>query len=223
MIYSIAMYRDFISSDWFTISIVLVLMGFVFMKQFYENKFAQFVKLGFSDIYWTDKQKSRDFITGFEIIVFLLSHLVAAQLAYLILQNEGLLNSIDVYPFAIVSVLFIIFFLFSSLKYYFEKLVFTILNNSNFLHYYLFYKQVLWSYSLFLSIPFLILEVYSPYEEINFLSISLVVMGLYYVINLLVLGVKYRSIFIGNWFYFILYICTLEIAPYFFIYKILAV
>jgi len=217
------MYRDFISSDWFTISIVLVLMGFVFMKQFYENKFAQFVKLGFSDIYWTDKQKSRDFITGFEIIVFLLSHLVAAQLAYLILQNEGLLNSIDVYPFAIVSVLFIIFFLFSSLKYYFEKLVFTILNNSNFLHYYLFYKQVLWSYSLFLSIPFLILEVYSPYEEINFLSISLVVMGLYYVINLLVLGVKYRSIFIGNWFYFILYICTLEIAPYFFIYKILAV
>ncbi|WP_304138277.1 DUF4271 domain-containing protein [Mesonia mobilis] len=40
------------------------------------------------------------------------------------------------------------------------------------------------------------------------------------IFSLLLIYRKNQSLITGNWFYFILYLCTLEIAPYFILYKV---
>lgn len=217
------MLRESVSYDWFTLSFVLLLIGFVLIKQLYSIKYIQFVKLVFSETYFSDKLKELRYVTNFEILIFILSHLVLAQFVYLYIQKEGIDIGLNLNSFLNVLIVFIILGLFSTVKYYFEKFVNFSFCNSSFLNYYLFYKLTVWSYAIFLGLPFLILEVYAPFSSINFMNVSLVIMGLFFVISLLVFAYKNLSLIMRHWFYFILYLCTLEIAPYFFMYKIFAV
>ncbi|RRO16816.1 DUF4271 domain-containing protein [Flavobacteriaceae bacterium 14752] len=217
------MFRDTISYDWFALSIIVFLIGLVLVKQLYRNKYIQFARLGFSETYFSEKLKESKFITNFEVLIFTLSHFVLAQFAYIFVQKENLDISLNFNSYLNVLIIFLILTLFSVLKYYFEKAINFSLCNSSFLNYYLFYKQIIWSYAFFLGLPFLIFEVYSPFISVNFFIIGLVLIGLFFIINLLFFTYKNLSMLIKHWFYFILYLCTLEIAPYFFLYKIFAV
>ncbi len=217
------MLRESISYDWFTLSMLLLLIGFVLVKQLYNIKYIQFAKLGFSETYFSEKLKESRYISIFEILIFILSHLVLAQFAYLLIQKENLDVGLNFNSFLNVLIVFVIIGVFSILKYYIEKTINFSFQSSSFINYYLFYKQIIWSYSIFLGLPFLVLEVYSPFSSINFVNVSFMIMGLFFVISLLVFAYKNLSLLIRHWFYFILYLCTLEIAPYFFMYKILAV
>jgi len=217
------MLRDFVSFDWFTLSMLLLLVGLVIIKQLYSSKYFQYSKIGFSDTYFTNKLKETRFITNFEVTIFTLSHVVFAQLAFLIVKKEQIDVGLEFNSLVSLMVIFLISVMFSVIKYYFEKAVNFSFCKSSFLNYYLFHKQIIWSYAIFLGLPFLILEVYSPFKSINFLIIGVVLMGLFFIFNLLIFSYKNLSLLIRYWFYFILYLCTLEIAPYFFLYKIFAV
>ncbi|NBC58869.1 MAG: DUF4271 domain-containing protein [Bacteroidetes bacterium] len=217
------MLRNVISYDWFTISMVLLLAGLVLTKQLYRVRYIQFLKLGFSETYFTIKLKEARFITNFEILIFTLSHLVLAQIIYLFTLKVSSYGYFEDNTLLNVSIIFLILCIFSVLKYYLEKTINFVCCKSSFLDYYLFYKQIIWSYAIFLGLPFLIIEVYLPVSSINFLHLSLIVMGLFFTLNLFVFAYKNLKLLISHWFYFILYLCTLEIAPYFFLYKIFAV
>lgn len=217
------MYRNLISFDWFTVSILLLLVGLMLAKQLYRTRYIQFLKLAFSETYFTAKLKESRFITDFEVLIFALSHIVLAQIIYFLILKNSSYDSLDYNAFLSISVIFFMLLLFSAVKYGLEKLINFACCKASFLNYYLFYKQVIMSYAIFLGLPFLVFEVYNPISSVNFIYIGLTVMGLFFILNLLIFAYKNLSLLIGNWFYFILYLCALEIAPYFFLYKILAI
>ena len=217
------MLRNYETYDWFTLSLLLIFGGLVILKQINVVKYFQFIKLGFSDTYWIKKNKEPHFISTFEILLFVLSNLVVAQFLYLIKYNFDFTWSLDLHPLIEILIIFSVVSVFTTTKYYVEKIINKFLNDSSFLNFYIFYKQMIWSYGLFLGLPFLILSVYLPYNTINFLTLSLLIIGGFYIFNQFIFAYKNRNVLLQNWFYFILYLCTLEIAPYFFLYKIFAV
>ncbi len=217
------MLRNFDSYDWFTLSLILLCFGFLLLRQYNVVKYLQFIKIGYSDAFWTNKLKESRFVTTFEVILFTLPHLAIAQIIYLFSYDSSAFQSIELYPFLEVLILFLVLCLFSVIKYYVEKFINNALNKSSFLDFYIYYKQIIWTYAIFWGLPFLILSIYLPLKNINFLSISLLIMALFYIFKLTTFIYKNRSIMMSNWYYFILYLCTLEIAPYFFIYKIIVV
>lgn len=217
------MFRNVVSYDWFTVSMVILFIGFALAKQLFRAKYIQFLKLGFSDAYFTVKLKESRFITNFEVLILILSHIVLAQIIYFIFLKSESYNYFNFNPFLSISIIFLSLCLFSVVKFCLEKIINFVCCKTLFLNFYLFYKQIIWSYAIFLGLPFLIFEVYSPFSSVNFLYVSLTVMGVLFTFNLLIFAYKNLSLLISQWFYFILYLCTLEIAPYFFLYKIFAV
>lgn len=217
------MLRNFESYDWFTMSLILLFIGIIILKQYNIVKYSQFIKIGFSDIYWTNKKKEGRLVNTFEVIIFTLPHFIIAQIIYLYLEKFNYEVLFNFYPLFNVLIIFSILCLFSTTKYYLEKLINRCLANSSYLNFYLFYKQVIWTYAVFLGLPFLVLSVYLPYEKFDILSLSLLIMVLFYAIKLISFIYKNRGILNMYWYYFILYLCTLEIAPYFFLYKVFAI
>ena len=217
------MLRNYESYDWFTLSLVLLFFGVILLKQYNVVKYFQFIKIGYSDEFWNSKLKESRLVSTFEIILFTLPHMIIAQIIYLFSDQLNMDVLLNFYPFFEVLILFFILSLFSFIKYHLERLINKSLNNSQFLNFYIHYKQVVWTYAVFLGLPFLILSIYLPYKKTEILILSLLIMGHFYMIKLIILGYKNRTELTTHWYYFILYLCTLEIAPYFFLYKIFAV
>lgn len=215
--------RAFSSYDWFTISLVLVVIVLVLLKFINPGKYKLLTKLAYSNDYLSLKDKESRFFTTFEHLVIILAHLIAAQFVYFIVKDMSYVSSFNIYPFFKVLIIFTLLSLLSLLKYLLEKLVNKCLTDSDMLSYYQFYKQILWSYSIFLGLPFLIFIIYNPSGSPTILYISFGFMAVFYLLKILFLLYKNRSLLIRNWYYLILYLCALEIAPYFFLYKIFGV
>lgn len=217
------MLRNLESYDWFTLSLILLLIGIILLKKYNVVKFLQFIKVGYSDIYWINKRKKGRYFSTFEVIIFLLPHLIISQILYLSIDNFNFKLLYEIYPLFNVLILFCFLCLFSFAKYYFEKLINICLGHIPALNFYLFYKQMVWAYAVLLGLPFLIISVYLPYKNFNIIPLSLYIMAGFYTFKIIGLAYKNRKKFTSHWYYIILYLCTLEIAPYFFLYKIFAV
>jgi len=215
--------RDFFSHDWFTISLILIFISFVLLKYINIVKFNLFVKFAYSNDYFKLKDKEPRYFTTFDNLVIILAHLTAAQFVYFMIRDLNYLEIINIYPFFQVFIIFFLLLLLSFLKYQLEKFVNKCMTNSSFLSFYQFYKQIIWSYSILLGLPFLIFVIYNPSGSTSIVYVSLMLMAFFYGLKILILIYKNRSLLIRNWYYFILYLCALEIAPYFFLYKILGV
>jgi hypothetical protein len=126
-------------------------------------------------------------------------------------------------PLINLACIFMAISVFLFLKYHLEKLINYCYSNHNFLNIYLFYKQAIWSYAVFLALPLLTFFVYYPHSEANFLAIIITISGVYYLLNMVYFLYKNRSFAIRNWYYFILYLCALEIAPYYFLYNLFVI
>ena len=216
------MHRNFTSLDWFTLSVVIFLIGLFILKQINTIRFAKFFKLGYTDVFFQNKQNDLKFISSFEVVLFIIVHLIISQFLFLktdIKSHFSVLIEDDYLKFLL---LFFTLTLFTLLKYKLENYVNILMDSSSFLSFYIFYKQIIWSYALILGLPFIIIGAYFPFKSFNYLEVSFVIMGTYYVIKMLLFLYKKRNIIMSHWYYFILYFCTLEIAPYYFIYKIFA-
>ena len=217
------MLRNFETYDWFTLSLVLLCGSLILLKQVNAVKYFEFARLGLSDKYWINKNKEPNFVSTFEFFLFTLSNLVVAQFLYVLKDKIDFSLPLSLHPLLEILIIFVVISAFSFLKYHIEKLINKSIGDSSFLNFYIFYKQMIWTYAVFLGLPFLILSVYLPFKNIDVFMVSLFVIGGFYAIQQVIFAYKNRSFLIRNWFYFILYLCTLEIAPYFFLYKIFAV
>jgi hypothetical protein len=105
-------------------------------------------------------------------------------------------------------------------KYLTEKIIGEVFNISTFLDNYVFYKI---TYKNFLAILVLPILFIFTYGGVNTPIFGYLFLAVWAVANILVLSKYYsknQKLVFGNWFYFILYLCTLEIAPYFILYKV---
>jgi hypothetical protein len=215
--------RQFTSFDWFTICLIVIFLGIVVLKSNNVIKFALFAKLAYSDDYFKLKDKELRFFSAFEMIAIVIAHLIITQFIYFLVKDLKLVSDLNLSSLTQVFFLFLIISFISFLKYQIENLVNKCITDSKILRHYQVYKQIIWSYSIYLGLPFLIMAAYYPSDNSTFLFLGLAITVAYYILKILIIIYKNRRLLIGNWYYFILYLCALEIAPYFFLYKIIGV
>ena len=211
--------RIFISKDWITIILLMIITLLIFNKIRHPLKFNKLHTLLYSSSYIGSYSKSTPLILSvFNFIFIFIFIIVISLLLFVATTLYGFNNSYEIifffkiFVFAFFYMLgrFLIGFLLSIL---FEK--------EKEQQYFTFLKLSYLSSFSILILPFMIVNFYINSTIYSHLVIILACLLLIY---FFVLQVKNnQNLVFSNIFYFILYLCALEIAPYIIIYKLLII
>jgi hypothetical protein len=203
------MIREYFSNDILTSLILFSILLILILKKidseiFYDNlQFHKKKLLG--------KLYNNDFISfRFVNIVYLFAFLINLSILLTIFSNGEFNLKIFQNNFYHIG-------LFIFLKYLLEKFIgwlfkFNRICN-NYLNAKLFYFNTLGTLVLFLNI----LSVFSDNFNQELVYASLTIILLYLIISHFTIFFSFKNLIYKNWFYFILYLCTLEIIPYYYI------
>ena len=203
------MIREYFSNDTLTSLILFSILLLLILKKidseiFYDNLQLRKKKL-------LGKLYNNDFISFRLInIVYLLIFLINLSILFTIFSNgEFNLNIFKNHIYYIG--------LFVFLKYLLEKFIGWLFKFkricNNYLSAKLFYFNTLGILVLFLNI----LSVFSESFNQELVNVSLTIILLYLIISHFTIFFSFKNLIYKNWFYFILYLCTLEIIPYYLI------
>jgi Domain of unknown function (DUF4271) len=203
------------NKDWATLLFVLSFITIAITKSVFENRFGDFANLLFSDKYIKVYRDSSHLKSGFTISLFLVQVISLAFFIQLSLSIFGHASKTD-WVLYIQIVTFLIFFILS--KYLIEKIIATAFNIEEFVEQFNLQKVTYRTYIGLLILPINIILFY--YDAIS-RNIPILIIAIILVINALTyfISIKnYQNVIFGKLFYFILYLCAFEIAPYYFIY-----
>lgn len=203
------------NKDWATLLFVLSFITIAITKSVFENRFGDFVNLLFSDKYIKVYRDSSHLKSGFTISLFLVQVVSLAFFIQLSLSVFGYVSKTD-WVLYIQIITFLIFFILS--KYLIEKIIATAFNIEEFVEQFNLQKVTYRTYIGLLILPINIILFY--YDTVS-RNIPILIIAILLVINALTyfISIKnYQNAIFGKLFYFILYLCAFEIAPYYFIY-----
>lgn len=212
------MLREVVSNEWFTIFIVLGLVLVTLSKFLFENRFKDFLLVIGNSKYLKIYSRDQEFIDGFDTLMFL-NLLISVSIFSFIAYSELVLPSeFDLTLF--VKVLFAIGALIL-IKVLLERLLASLFEIDELIDAYLFQKTSYLNYSGFVLLPINILLIYSitPSKPLIYTVIGLVL--LINLIGFITSFKKHQKLIFDNLFYFILYLCALEIGPYLILYKLI--
>ena len=203
------MIREYFSNDILTSLILFSILLILILKKidteiFYNNLQLHKKKL-------LGKLYNNDFISfRFVNIIYLFVFLTNLSILLTIFSNGEFNLKIFQNNFYHIG-------LFIFLKYLLEKFIgwlfkFNRICN-NYLNAKLFYFNTLGTLVLFLNI----LSVFSESFNQELVYVSLTIILLYLIISHFTIFFSFKNLIYKNWFYFILYLCTLEIIPYYYI------
>jgi len=203
------------NKDWATGLFVLSLLLIALTKSVFENRFNDFTKLIYSDKYIKMYRDSSHLMSGFTLALFVVQIISFSFFLQLFLSYYGLASKSDWMLF-IQLFTFITYFILA--KFLLEKIVATAFKIEEFMEQFNLKKVTYRTYIGLIILPIdLILYYYDTFSKNIFLPIFVIAL----IINLFtyLLTIKnYQSLIMGKLFYFILYLCALEIAPYYFMY-----
>ena len=203
------------NKDWVTLLFVLAFAIIAITKSVYENRFGDFMNLIFSDKYSKVYRDSSQLKSSFTISLFVVQIISVAFFIQLSLSIFGYAEKTDGILYIQIFT-FLIFFVLS--KFLIEKIIGTAFNIEEFVEQFNLQKVIYRTYiSLFILPVNVILFYYDDISkniQIVFISIILFISTLTYLVSIK----NYQNLILSKLFYFILYLCTLEIGPYFFMY-----
>ena len=206
------MIRDYISFDGFTIVILLNIIIVTIAKTLNNSKFKQFLLIYLNNSFLKFSSNDNSFLSSFNSLLnvnYIIS--ISVYISILISYNlYGFNNNFEISIF-FTTLLFIVAFIYT--KYLIEILIGWAFNIRKFVVSFNLQKN---SFNKLIGIIMILLNSLAIYSFPNsvtftkisiFLVISLYLVGLYKVIRL------NDNLILSNMFYFILYLCTLEIVP----------
>lgn len=203
------------NKDWATLLFVMSFLIIALTKSVFENRFGDFINLVFSDKYIKVYKDSSHLKSGFTISLFFVQVVSLAFFIQISLSIFGYASKTD-WLLYIQIITFLIFFILA--KYLIEKIIATSFNIEDFMEHFNLQKVTYRTYIGLFILPINIILFY--YDAVS-KNIPLIIIGLVLVINMLtyLISIKnYQNVIFGKLFYFILYLCALEIAPYYFMY-----
>lgn len=212
------MLREVISNDWFTVFLVLGLSFIVLCKFLFASRFNDFVTVIGNSKYLKIYARDQKFIDGFDALLFLnliISVSIFLYLAYTSLVNPSEFDLTQFFKLIFgIGVLFLI-------KVLLERLIGSIFEIDSLIDSYLFQKTTYKNYTGFILLPINCLLIYtiSPTKHVIYACFILIVL-----INLLGFMSTFKNhqkLLLNNLFYFILYLCALEIGPYLILFKLI--
>ncbi|MFQ3174102.1 MAG: hypothetical protein ACI9WT_000102 [Flavobacterium sp.] len=206
------------NKDWATFLFILSFAIIAITKSVYENRFSDFMNLLFSDKYNKVYRDGSQLKSSFTISLFFSQVISLAFFIQLSLTLFGYASKTDSTLY-IQIITFLIFFILS--KYLVEKIIATAFNIEEFVEQFNMQKVTYRTYIGLIILPINIILFY--YDTIPRI-IPLIIISTVLTINVITYLIsikKHQNLIMGKLFYFILYLCTLEIAPYFFLYYLI--
>lgn len=193
---------------------MLILIFILIVKQTKGNSFFLYLNSLFQFDYYHKKFSDKRRIEISEVFIFLSSLLGISFYCY----TTTISNNFSILTY--LQFVFLITFLLIS-KYLIEKIIGDLFEIDQFINKYLFYKQGILSWiGLFFLFP---ASLIMYLNSIDLSILNFIVIGisfLVYLIKLYSFFAIYQSYILTYWFYFILYLCAFEIAPYLILFKV---
>ena len=204
--------------DWATYLFVLSFVLIAVTKTAFEGRFNEFLRILISDKYIKIYKDTSHLMSGFTILLFIVQIISFSFFIQLVLNSLGYVSKTDWIIFLRIFTFFGVFVL---SKFLIEKIVAAIFNIEEFTEQFNLQKV---SYRTFVGIILLPVNIYLFYNNTPSNVLIYCVIGVILIINLFsyLVSLKiYQNLLLGKLFYFILYLCALEIAPYYFIYYLI--
>jgi hypothetical protein len=199
--------------DWVTLIMVGCIVVIAILKVIYPKRFEDFIRLPVSNNYFLAKGKSEELRHPFSILLFLIQLISISLFAYLFFLEKG--KATVLLFFQILSAVFIFIIVKTSI----EKMIGAVFSIKNVIDQYIYEKL---TYRNFISLLLIIANLIFYFSVKPDLNTLLIFTGILFLINILFLFYSYknyRSLIFSNFFYFLLYLCALEISPYLILYK----
>jgi hypothetical protein len=204
--------------DWATYLFVFSFVLIAISKTAFETRFSEFLRILVSDKYIKVYKDTSHLMSGFTILLFIVQIISFSFFIQLVLTSFGYVSKTDWIIFIRIFTFFGIFVL---SKFLIEKIVATIFNIEEFAEQFNLQKV---SYRTFIGLILLPINIYLFYNNTSSHILIYFTIAIILIINLFsyLVSLKiYQNLLIGKLFYFILYLCALEIAPYYFIYYLI--
>ena len=201
------------SLDWVTLIMVGCIVVIAILKVIYPKRFEDFIRLPVSNNYFLAKGKSEELRHPFSILLFLIQLISISLFVYLFFLEKG--KATVLLFFQILSAVFIFIIVKTSI----EKMIGAVFSIKNVIDQYIYEKL---TYRNFISLLLIIANLIFYFSVKPDLNTLLIFTGILFLINILILFYtykNYRSLIFSNFFYFLLYLCALEISPYLILYK----
>ena len=203
------------NKDWITIVFILTIGVVTIAKVGFEKRFIDFVNLLFNDKYLKVYKDPSNLMSWFTILLFFVQLVSFSFFIQLVLSYFGYTTKTNGITF-IQIVTFLSFFVLS--KFLVEKIIATTFNVEPFVEQFNLFKVSYRTYIGLLLLPLNLVLYYTNFmHEYVILAVLVVILIINSVTYLMSLR-NYQNLLVNKLFYFILYICALEIAPYYFIY-----
>jgi len=217
-LYLEAIERYTTSNDLLTLIILLVLLLLVLAKKMFQPRFEDFVSLITSGKYMVIKSREHKALFGFNILMLII-HILSISLFLFILYRGYVTSNIENTGMILLRIITGYSF-FVLLKIFVEKIIANVFDIDEYIDHYLFQKH---TYRNFISIILFPISIFLVYMD-NLSNVLLyILLGLLITAMILTfvrIIIKNEGQVSRNWFYFILYLCALEITPYIILYKL---
>ena len=208
-------HRTIESLDWITFILVGCVILVTVLRVVYPKRFDDFIKLPMSNNYFLTKGKFEELKHPFSVLFFLIQVLTLSLFIFLFFLEKGELSATIFIKITLASFTFIL------IKTCIEKLIGSIFDIETIINNYIFTKL---SYRNFISLFLIVLNFIFYFSVEPTMLLLFIFSGFIVVLNLFILFINYknyRSLIFSNFFYFLLYICALEISPYLILYKVI--
>lgn len=203
-------------TDWITVILLVSILLVVIAKQLFQGRFLNFIILPFNNKYITLYSKKDRMLHGFHILMTGFQFLNTAlyfYFSYKVLFLSGEDRS-DILIYVMILGVLVLFFILKLILQLANGFVFS---NTKLVADFIFKKMTYLNYSgLVMLISNIVLGYIFPGSKIVVFS-SLFLVFLINVIGLIRILKNHQKLISGYFFYFILYLCALEIAPLIFI------
>ena len=204
--------------DWATYLFLFSFILIAITKSAFETRFSEFIRILASDKYIKSYKDSSHLMSGFTILLFFVKIISFAFFIQIILDNLGFISKTD---WVVYIRIFTFFSVFVLSKFLIEKIIATVFGIEEFNEQFNLQKV---SYRTFIGIVLLPINIYLYYSESGATYIIYSTIAIVMMINIysyLVSLKTHQNLISSKLFYFILYLCALEIAPYYFIYYLI--
>lgn len=211
------MIRDAASNELFTVLLVLGLVIIAAAKLMAPRRFNDFLYVIGNYKYLNIYSREQKFFDKFDALLFInliLSTSVFCFIMYQFVTDAKTLSVNFMFKLTFGVGLFIL------IKVLIERLVGSLFEIDKLVDSYLFQKISYKNYLGLLLLPINALLIFNLNPSLKVFSIVIGLLLIINVIGLLTSFKTHQSVIKGNLFYFILYLCALEIAPYIILYKV---
>jgi hypothetical protein len=201
--------------DWATVLFVVCFALIAITRTAFEKRFVDFARLLVSDKYIKVYKDSSHLMSGFTVLLFTIQVISLAFFIQLSLAHYDYATKTDWVLFIRIATLLGVFIL---CKFLIDKIIGTAFNMDEFVEQFNLRKVSYRSYIALALLPVNIVLFYSDNSPEFLFFVLITAVLLINLLTYLAALKNYQNFIAGKLFYFILYLCALEIAPYYFMY-----